>query len=140
MVSGQRFPYVSVKNVRGETALRPILPITLAYRSQTSSLSALVDTGADVNVLPYRVGIELGAIWDERKTVLELSGNLANYEARGILLSASVGEYASIQLAFAWTRTENVPVLLGQMNFFMEFDICFYRAQGFFEIHQRGNK
>jgi hypothetical protein len=139
MISGQRFPYTQVKNARGETALRPILPLTLTYRSHSFSASALVDTGADVNVLPYKIGIELGAIWDERTTLLELSGNLSKYEARGILISATIGEYEPVQLAFAWTRAENIPVLLGQMNFFMEFDVCFYRTQGFFEIHPNRN-
>lgn len=137
MSSGERFPYIQVKNARGETALRPILPITLTYRSHSLIVSALVDTGADVNVLPYHVGIELGAIWDEHKTLVELSGNLANYEARGILISTTIGEYKPIQLAFAWTQAENVPLLLGQMNFFMEFDVCFYRTQAIFEIHPR---
>jgi hypothetical protein len=86
----------------------------------------LLDTGADVNVLPYRLGLELGGIWDDQQTALQLSGNLANYEARGIILRATVAHFPETRLAFAWTRAEDVPLILGQVNFFLEFDICFW--------------
>ena len=39
-----------------------------------------------------------------------------------------------VRLAFAWTQAENVPLLLGQVNFFMEFDTCFYRSQLAFDV------
>jgi len=35
---------------------------------------------------------------------------------------------------FAWTRQDNVPLLLGQVNFFEEFDVSFHRARRHFEI------
>ena len=46
---GQRFPYVSVNNLRGEAALRPQLPLSLVYRGQAANAAGLLDTGADVN-------------------------------------------------------------------------------------------
>jgi hypothetical protein len=134
MPEGQRFPYVSVNNLRGEEALRPQLPISLVYHGQAVNAAGLLDTGADVNVLPYHIGIELGAIWAEQRTAVELSGNLAAFEARGIIITAVVGQFAPIQLAFAWTQAEHVPLLLGQVNFFMEFNVCFYRSEGDFEV------
>lgn len=94
----------------------------------------LLDTGADVNVLPYSLGIALGGVWDESRTGLRLSGNLANFEARGILMTCTVGKLAPAQLAFAWTRAEHIPLILGQVNFFAEFDVCFFRARNSFEI------
>lgn len=42
--------------------------------------------------------------------------------------------FATTKLAFAWTQAENVPLILGQTNFFLEFEVCFYRAKGQFEI------
>ncbi|BDA74137.1 hypothetical protein CAL7716_083030 [Calothrix sp. PCC 7716] len=47
---------------------------------------------------------------------------------------AEIGEFASIRLAFAWIRSINVPLILGQTNFFLEFDVCFYRSKLEFEI------
>ncbi len=128
------FNYSKIQNAHGETLLRPQLPIRLSYRSQAVDVIGLVDSGADVNVLPYRLGVALGAIWDEQATALTLSGNLAQYEARGLLVMASVGHFAPVRLAFAWTRAENPPLILGQVNFFAEFDICFSRSKLTFEI------
>jgi len=51
------FPYVAVKNARGEIALRPLLPVVLTYGGTTVETTGLLDTGADVNVLPYHLGI-----------------------------------------------------------------------------------
>ncbi len=42
------------------------------------------------------------------------------------------------KLAFAWTRTDNVPILLGQTNFFMEFDAFFSRSAMYFEVLPKG--
>ena len=39
-----QFPYVVVKNARGEIALRPLLTVTLAYASTTVETTGLLDT------------------------------------------------------------------------------------------------
>jgi hypothetical protein len=49
----------------------------------------------------------------------------------------AVGSFAPARLAFAWTRNEAVPLLLGQVNFFLEFDVCFFRSQGYCEVRPR---
>ena len=39
-----------------------------------------------------------------------------------------------MRLAFAWTNSNDLPVILGQVNFFFEFDVCFLRSRLLFEI------
>jgi hypothetical protein len=95
---------------------------------------ALLDTGASVNVLPYSVGVQLGASWDEQTTSVILAGNLASVEARGLLVSAKIGDFDPVRLVFAWSLSDDAPLLLGRMNFFLEFDVCFYRSQLAFEV------
>jgi hypothetical protein len=56
---------------------------------------------------------------------------------RGIVLTAVVGQFAPVQLAFAWVRTEDVPLVLGNLNFFAEFDVCFFRSTGAFELRPK---
>jgi hypothetical protein len=80
------------------------------------------------------MSVELGAIWEEQRVVVPLSGNLAVFEARGLLLSAQIGPFPTVRLAFAWAITDAVPLLLGQQNFFLLFDVCFHRSRLFFEI------
>ncbi len=99
----------------------------------------LVDSGATVNVLPYDVGVQLGGVWDERKANIRLAGTLGGLNAMPLFVTAQVGEYAPVRLAFAWVKREDVPLILGQTNFFMEFEICFYRAKLEFEINPKSS-
>jgi hypothetical protein len=87
--------------------------------------------------MPYDLGLQLGAIWEEQTVPIQLGGNLAQAEARGLVTSATVAEFPSTLLAFAWTENRQAPLILGHMNFFAEFDICFYRADLAFEVHPR---
>lgn len=134
MVNAIRFPYTVTNTALGESSKLPYLPFTLTHQQQSASVSGLVDSGAMVNVLPYQIGLQLGLEWEQQTVPVRLTGNLARYEARGVIVSATVGTFASVRLAFAWTATDDVPVLLGQTNFFQEFDVCFFRSQSFFEI------
>src|SRR5664279_4640117 len=137
MADVERFPYLAVKNASSETALRPLLPVMLSYQGVSVRTNGLLDTGADVNVLPYSVGIALGGVWEQARMGLQISGNLAPYETRGILVTCKVGQFSPVQLAFAWTRAENVPLIFGQVNFFSEFDTCFFRTRNIFEVRPR---
>jgi hypothetical protein len=134
MPNAQRYPFVAADSTLGEASLRPYSPLTLTYQGQTAVTAGVLDTGAAVNVLPFRIGVELGAVWEQQTTVLQLTGNLAQYEARLLLVSAIVVPFPSVRLAFAWTEAEHVPLLLGQVNFFLEFRVCFYRSQLAFEV------
>jgi len=77
------------------------LLITLIYQERSVAVSGLLDTGAMVNVLPYQMGVDLGAVWDQQTTRLRLTGNLAQLEAQELLVSAVVGKFAPVRLAFA---------------------------------------
>jgi predicted aspartyl protease len=129
MRNAERYPFLAGDPTLGEASFRPYLPFTLFHQQVSLSASALLDTGASVNVLPYSIGIELGYNWERQTTSLSLTGNLAQYEARVVLTQAVIGQFEPVQLVFAWTKASNVPLILGQVNFFMEFDVCFYRSQ-----------
>ena len=135
MPEARRFDFSSAAGARaGEASLLPWLPVTLARRSLSVRADGLLDTGATVNVLPWRLGVELGAIWEDCRTTVSLAGNLNHLEARILTLDAAAGPFAPARLAFAWTRAVDVPLVLGQVNFFMEFDVCFHRSRRFFEV------
>ena len=134
MPDSKRFPYFARTQSELPTDLMPFLPLTLERENKSVEVLGLVDSGATVNVLPYQIGLEFGAKWEDQPTLFQLDGNLANYESRGLILSGKIATFMPVRLAFAWTRAENVPVILGQINFFREFDICFFRFDQFFEI------
>jgi hypothetical protein len=132
-----RIRYSTADPIQGELDSLPRLPLVLRYGKVVVTAVGLVDSGATVNVLPYRVGLELGATWDDRKAVIRLAGNLGNVAAQPLFPTAEIGDFPPIKLAFAWSRSDNVPLILGQMNFFVEFEICFYRSQLEFEVKPR---
>jgi hypothetical protein len=137
MAEVTRFPFIWITNALGESVRRPIVPIVLIYGSKSLSTTALIETGADVSVLPHGIGLELGANWDDQKITLELSGNLSRFEARGILISAPIGTLKPARLAFDWTQSEQARLILGQTNFFDEFAVCIHRFEDTFDIESR---
>ncbi|WGV23483.1 hypothetical protein [Halotia branconii] len=134
MSSVEQFPFVNADTTLGEAGFRPYMPIQLVSQQCSITASALLDTGATVNVLPYQAGIELGYIWEHQTATLNLTGNLAQFEARVVVIQGVIRQFEPIQLVFAWTKSVQVPLILGQVNFFMEFDVCFYRSQLYFAV------
>ena len=63
----------------------PRLPLILHYGGQRVEAIGLVDSGATVNVLPYRVGLALGALWSAQRATLRLAGNLAHVPAQPLI-------------------------------------------------------
>ena len=115
----------------------PRLPLLLRRNGQQLEVVGLLDSAATVNVLPYTAGLKLGGDWDDHKANLRLAGNLGNLAAMPLFAHAQVADYSPVKLASAWLRVDTAPVILGQTNFFMEFDVCFYRSALEFEIRQR---
>ena len=137
MLNSQRFPFVEARDALGSIDAVPQLPLTLYYRNSAVEVSGLLDTGSSVNVLPHSVGIQLGAVWEELTTSVQLAGNLAPVEARGLVIHTQISDFTPVRLVFAWSLKDDVPLILGRMNFFLEFDVCFYRAQRAFELRPK---
>lgn len=114
-----------------------MLPVLLAGPSSQIEAMALVDSGAEINVLPASLGHQLGIIWSQDKATIRLSG-VHRSVAMPVILEMTVPGFAPIRQAFAWCQTDGVPLILGQTNFFMEFDVCFFRSQLAFSIVRKG--
>lgn len=93
-----RFPYVTAATSQSELDSLPRLPLTLRYGQQQLTGAGLVDSGATVNVLPYNLGVELGAVWDDHKATIRLAGNLGNFPAIPLVVTAEVGDFAPVKL------------------------------------------
>ncbi|HAA32407.1 MAG TPA: hypothetical protein DCE56_37800 [Cyanobacteria bacterium UBA8553] len=134
MVDQVRFAFTQVNPELGALGTMPYLSLILTYQDQFLNVSGLLDTGSSVNVLPYEIGLGLGAVWERQRLSVPLGGNLARFEARALVLKAKVEQFPTVELAFAWTKDRNAPLILGHMNFFLAFDVCFYRSELAFEI------
>ncbi len=61
MFNGRRYYFQPKRDEFGVLADVPYLPLTLNYQNCSVEVMGLLDTGASVNVLPYNVGVQLGA-------------------------------------------------------------------------------
>jgi len=81
-----------------------------------------IDSGADLTIIPYRLGLMLG---------LRLEGPIEEVHGIGggipiIIrhLELRIGDVV-ISARVGWSLREDVPLLLGRMDVFSEFDIEF---------------
>ncbi len=133
-MTAQRFPYTVIKGFSGLKSGLPIIPITLSYEDNGVKVPGLVDSGSTVSVLPYDVGLQLGLDWDTQDLPAPLGGILRDIPSYGVLVTGTLDPFPSVHLVFAWTQSNDTPVILGQQNFFKEFDVHFYGFQNIFEI------
>ena len=122
-----------------DTRQRPVLPMKLSGPAGSTRVSALVDSGADVNVLPWSIGVNLGLDWNANKATIRVAGVPQGAAAMPVLIEAEIEDLGSVTLAFAWCQSDAVPLVLGQTNFFMEFDICFFRSRGEFQVVRKAS-
>jgi hypothetical protein len=97
----------------------------------------LVDSGSTINVLPFSLGRKLGFLWDDQNATIRLAGNLVKSFAIPVLAQAKLADYPEAALAFAWVPHDETALILGQTNFFLLFEICFFRQDLEFEIQPR---
>jgi hypothetical protein len=132
-----RFKYSTTSPNQNEFDSLPRIPLILRQSDRIVEAVGLVDSGATINVLSYELGLQLGSVWDDRLALIRLTGNLGNQQAIPFSVVAQIGEFEPVKLVFAWTNIPNAPLILGQTNFFLEFDVCFYRSKLEFEIQPK---
>lgn len=135
MIPGaETYPFLPMNPAVGPLGLMPLLPLQLELPPHSVAVLGLLDTASAVNVLPHDVGLQLGAVWAHQTTAVQLTGNLASIPARGLVVSAIIGRFQPVRLVFAWAQVSTIPLILGQLNFFEEFDAYFSRSSGIFEV------
>ena len=60
-----KYPYLKDLKDRLLPEAMPYLPLMLEISGNTKQIFGLLDSGSTVNVLPYKVGLELGAVWEK---------------------------------------------------------------------------
>lgn len=137
MTEAESFPYRSEDSDRPAASSLPFLPISLTTDHGTVQAEALLDTGSSINVLPFETGLRLGALWAPGAPKLALAGNLARFPAQPLLVDVRIRGFEPVRMAFAWTRSDDAPLIFGQVNFFLEFNVCFFRDAGYFELRPK---
>jgi len=111
----------------------PTIPITLSHAGLSVSANALLDNGSTVNLYlttSGRNGCNLGGT----NCPLAIGRKSCKGWSRGLFVYVQIGNLEPVRLAFAWAKTSQIPLILGQTNFFREFDVCFQRSRCTIEI------
>ena len=132
-----QFPFASKGTGGPVPDLAPILPIRLSRGQVAIDVIGLIDSGADISVLPFTIGLQFGVDWNSLVVPCFVGGSAGRIPGKMLLLTGAIATFPPVQLVFAWVQSDTVPLILGQTNFFMEFDVCFFRSQNSFQIQPR---
>lgn len=134
MADRLEFEYIVADWFVPDGDIRPFLPVILRYQEKSIQTLALVDSGADMNVMPLKTGTDLGLSWEQSSNDFELHGLAETLPAKAVAVDLEIGSWPSLKMAFAWSAQDEMPVILGQGNFFEMVDICFLRSQGLMRL------
>lgn len=132
-----QFTYTKTSTFPGMSGM-PLVPVTLTHERASLELIALVDSGSTINVMPYELGLALGLSWEAQTHPLDVMGILAGAPAFAVVVTGQVADLPEVPLIFAWTRQNNVRLILGETNFFQEFDVCLSGSRQEFQIAPKG--
>ncbi len=119
----QQFPYI-----QAGLYYRPIIPIRLRYHTIIARYSALVDSGADFNLLHGEIADVLGIDLQHLKTqsIGGIGGKAVGYP---YLMDIGIGDtFYQTQVIFSYDISIKGFGILGQSGFFDRFIVEFNRA------------
>ena len=122
------FPGRLIESEQFGTIWMPTATVEIKYQKLSLSCEMLVDTGAYLSMIPYQVGVELGLTISEDE-ILE-AGGAGGASIPHVVkeVEIQIGDY-SIHARIGWALTDEVPLLLGRLDVFDEFDIEFSQSQ-----------
>jgi hypothetical protein len=101
----------------------PVARVTLRHGMKSFELDMTVDSGADLTMLPYQVGLNLGF----RKGTSHVSRLSGISGGTPYLLKKAALEIGPLRLhpRLAWAQSDDVPVLLGRTDVFDRLTVTF---------------
>jgi len=118
------FPYRKFSGV-----MRPVADVAVEANGEKIETGMLIDSGADVTMIPLALGRALG-FQEDADEIKNLRG-ISGYGVPFITLEVqmTIGEQ-SFPAKIAWSLTEDAPLLLGRADVFDKFRITFDEAEG----------
>ena len=82
----------------------------------------LIDSGADITVIPHRTGIELRLPSVEKEELQPLGGISGSILVAYRQVEMEIGGHR-FSCTIAWAQTDSVPFILGRFDVFDEFNV-----------------
>jgi len=109
--------------------LRPVAEVIFVNNKREILESVYVDSGADITLIPKSVGELLGFKIGKNDKIEEIKG-IGEIGIPIVIkkLKLRIGE-KTVNARVAWSLIEEVPLLLGRIDIFRLFDICFKKEE-----------
>lgn len=122
-------------------SLRPLVDVEIGGRTQTRTFKALVDSGTDITVMDKSIATLLDISPDGRST-----GSISGIEEwkPGFIAPVSLkvdkfpNDTFNFDVLFIQDLSRNFDVILGQLDFFQNFDVTFKKSQDTFYLQRVG--
>ncbi|MCD6093899.1 MAG: retropepsin-like domain-containing protein [Candidatus Omnitrophica bacterium] len=114
---------------------RPVADIKLEVNGNIVEVPMYIDSGADVSMIPLRLGKALGFKQIPSDVIYEargISGGVPYILKEAIFILNNHRYKAKI----AWALIEEIPLLLGRLDIFSRFRIIFNEKQGYIDFEE----
>lgn len=123
------FPYIEEKANIVPTILRPIARVKLINDNKETTVDMYIDSGADISLIPYSVGIALGYKLEPEDKIKRIGG-IGGGKISVVVKKAKMKiNNQKLKIKLAWCTSENVPLILGRMDIFNKYNILFKEKQ-----------
>jgi hypothetical protein len=133
-MKSKSFPYQKVSRF----AAYPMLPIELQAKTEVIHDIALIDSGAEISVLPYDMGLKLGLDWYSSPIGTGLAGRVKPEDSRLVVINLLVEPFQPFLNVFLWIKSNEVRLIVGQANFLVHFDVLLSARKQEFILYETG--
>ena len=118
------FPFKKRHSKQLGVIYKPLIPVTIVEPQYSVNLFMLLDSGADLSLIPYSVGEAIGLELDmhNRSEVQGIGEGSIPYILSQVVLH--IGE-REMPIRVGWALLEEVPLILGRLDVFRYFAIEF---------------
>ena len=107
---------------------RPYAVLQLSHAKYSVWADFLIDSGADVTLIPYKVGLNLGLNIQLDEPVYTLGGVAMGLPVVYRTIQVQIGVH-EISCRIAWALSERAPSVLGRLDIFDTFHVEFRQEE-----------
>jgi len=130
------FQFEKIHSKRLGQVLKPIIPVTIIGAKRGVNAFMLLDSGADLSLIPYSVGEAIGLELDieNRSEVQGIGEGSVPY-----ILSQARIKIGDIETParIGWALIEEVPLILGRLDVFQAFSVEFREFENTIVLKQQ---
>ena len=122
-------PFEKVVTKRFGLIYEPTIPVTIEGPKQSTDIFMIIDSGADISLVPYSVGEAIGLELDmkNRRDVRGIADGSVSYILSKVGLK--IGDIDDVEVRIAWALTDGVPLVLGRLDVFRNLNIEFRESE-----------